>query len=245
MFNKICIYLYIISYIINDFIHICRWPSYVYNPYKLSKRSDIRKRAVKLIGKEHVVYFYGTSAGSDFGFVKDKDIKPFDCKDTTALAEKQTVTKKYQSQFTAGRELAAQELLLEVCDRVKWKHKQVRRGRNKGGTKKKARVDESGAVHSSTSMEPATATATDDGVNTSKSVVSISKSKSTPTSTAKGDNNETTTVTATTAGVKAKPAKAKAIRESEAEAGPEPEPENDVSSDESSEAEFGEEDRKV
>jgi len=76
------------------------------------------------MGKEHCVYFYGTSTGADFGFVKESQLKTFNevDKETRDKYTSQKMSKRYTEQFKNGIKLAESECLLESEKRVEWKH---------------------------------------------------------------------------------------------------------------------------
>jgi hypothetical protein len=135
------------------------WPCYVFNPSKLSKRAGIRKNAIKKVGKEHCVYYYGTNKGSDFGFCKegDKIMKPYADAETREKALAQKITsKKSKEQFNAGVVAADKEAALETKERVAWLFPELkpRAARTPKTAKKPKAAAKSAAPKKASSTQP-------------------------------------------------------------------------------------------
>lgn len=94
------------------------WPSYVFDPDTIAN-SGIRNAGQKKVGKEYVVYFYGTDPSSCFGFVKKSGIIIYDDAKGKKHAT-QAIAKKYAESFAAAMVFAEEEMSKPIGERASW-----------------------------------------------------------------------------------------------------------------------------
>lgn len=94
------------------------WPCIVYDPAKLPSSSDrvVRDKARKLVGKQHVVYFF---ADKNYGFCLPKFIQPYSG-ETKEKHASETVSKKYQESFAQAIVMADEQSALPKQERLSW-----------------------------------------------------------------------------------------------------------------------------
>eukprot|EP01035_Chromulina_nebulosa_P019686 gene19686-25605_t len=105
------------------------WPAFVYDPELV----DVKLLKPNLFGKKHVVYHYGSN---DYGYAALNAIKDYE--EYKLKYEKQSMSKKYISQFEDAKRLAELDLQKSVHERVLWNHEDINPN-NKSETNKKKR----------------------------------------------------------------------------------------------------------
>jgi hypothetical protein len=89
------------------------WPSYVCNPFNVPL--DIRARAIKHIGKRHIVFYYGSNS---YGFVIANNDHMRDYVKERATADLQKISTRFTRGFWKGLPIADSDYCLPFTERT-------------------------------------------------------------------------------------------------------------------------------